>query len=286
MKTLREYIQDAREGNYAIGHFNFSTIEGLRAIRRGAEKIGVPVIVGVSEGERDFVGVHTAVALVREMREGEGYPIFLNADHTYSYERVKEAIDAGFDAVIFDGTALSYEENVRTTKECVAHARQAPGDVLVEGELGYIGTSSKVLDSLPDGVSVSVDDLTTPEEAMRYVKETGVDLFSPAIGSVHGMLRKSQDPDLHIARIREIATALSLPLVLHGASGLRDANVVEAVKNGISIMHVNTELRVAWQNALKLFLQEHPEEVAPYKILKGSEQAMAEVVFHKLTIIQ
>lgn len=118
-------------------------MEALWGIFRAAQSLNLPVIIGVSEGERDFIGVRQVAALVKSIREEYNYPIYLNADHTYSFDRVKEAIDAGFDSVIFDGAKLSFEENVAVTKQCVEYARNCGRDVLVEAELGYIGTSSK-----------------------------------------------------------------------------------------------------------------------------------------------
>ena len=284
MKTLKEYISDARAGNYALGHFNISNLEGLWAIYRAAKALDLPVVVGVSEGERDFVGVKQAVALVRSLREGEGYPIFLNADHTYSVDRVKEAIDAGFDAVIFDGAKMTFDENVAMTQQCVTYARTQGAKVLVEAELGYIGQSSKVLDAIPEGAAVDESQLTTVDEAVKFVKATGIDLFSSAVGSIHGMLRASKDPDLHIGRIKEIAAAVETPLVLHGASGLREENVREAIAAGISLVHINTEMRVAFADSLKASLAEHPDEVAPYKIMKPTTEAMQKVIDAKLRL--
>ena len=152
IKTLREHVADARAKKIAIGHFNISNLEALWGIFHAAQALNVPVIIGVSEGERDFVGVPQAAALVKSLRDEFQYPIFLNADHTYSFEKVKIAIDAGFDSVIFDGAQLSFEDNVKITKQCVEYARNCGRDVLLEGELGYIGTSSKVFDTIPDGV--------------------------------------------------------------------------------------------------------------------------------------
>jgi fructose/tagatose bisphosphate aldolase len=133
MKSLREVLKDAGEQKIAIGHFNFSNLEGLWAIVRAAKDVGVPVILGLSEGERDFVGVKTAVALVKSVREELDHPIFLNADHTYSVERVVEAARAGFDAVIYDGAKLSAEENIKNTKEAVQKAKEInPKDYMNE----------------------------------------------------------------------------------------------------------------------------------------------------------
>lgn len=282
--TLREALKDAETKRVALGHFNISNLEGLWAIFHAARKLNIPVIVGLSEGERDFVGIPQAVALVKSIRDEYQYPIFINADHTYSVERVKEAIDAGFDSVIFDGAKLPLEENIAKTKECVAYARASGRDVLVEAEVGYIGTSSKVLDAIPDGVGLDPASLTSPEQAAHFVKETGVDLFAPAVGNVHGMLRATHDPRLDIERIGKIRAAAGVPLVLHGGSGTVDEDFTNGIKEGLSIVHINTEMRVAFVNTLRTYLNEHPDEVAPYKVMKEPTEAMEKVIEARLRL--
>lgn len=277
MKNLREYIDEARSKGVAIGHFNISNLEALHAIVNGAKSLQVPVIIGVSEGEREFIGVQEIVALVKVLREKEDYPIFLNADHTYSFEKVKEAIDAGFDSVIFDGAKISLEENIEQTKKCVEYAKNCGRDVLVEAELGYIGQSSKILDGVPEGV-----ELTSVEDASRFVSETGIDLFAPAVGNIHGMLRDVPDPRLNIERISEIAKETQKPLVLHGASGNSKEDVQAAIKAGVAIVHINTEIRVAFREGLKDSFAKNPDEVAPYKFEAEAEKRVEEVVVDKL----
>ena len=284
MKSLRDCISDAVSKKVAIGHFNISNLEGLWAVFDAARQIGVPVIVGVSEGERNFVGVKQAVALVRSLREEFDFPIFLNADHTYSFEKVKEAVDFGFDAVIFDGTELSFEENVKVTKECVQYARSVNAEILVEGELGFIGKSSKILEGIPAGVKISEEHLTKDGDAVKFKNETDVDTLAPAIGNIHGMLKGGSDPALNIERISSIKEAVSIPLVLHGASGNSADDIRKAIKAGVAIVHVNTALRVAYRKALMLSLQENPDEIAPYKYLKSSRFAMQKVAEEKLKI--
>jgi fructose-bisphosphate aldolase class II len=283
MKTLRELIAEASANKVAIGHFNFSTLEGLWAIFEAARELNVPIIAGVSEGERDFVGVHQAVALVKSLREEFNYPIFLNADHTYSFDRVKQAIDAGFDSVIVDGAKLSLEENITLTKQCVEYAKSVNPNIVVEGELGYIGQSSQLLSELPSGAATA-GNLTTPEMAADFVKQTGVQLLAPAVGNVHGMLKDQPDPQLDIARVGDIRTACGVPLVLHGASGNSAADIQAAIKAGAAIVHINTELRVAYRDGLKQSLQAKPDEVAPYKILHDAKAKMKELVLEKLRI--
>jgi len=296
--TLREHIESAKAKKTAIGHFNVSTLDGIWAIADAARELRLPVIVGVSEGERDYVGVREAVAIVKAIRDERGQDIFLNADHTYSFERVKEAIDAGFDMVIFDGAQLTLDENIRITKQCVDYAHQvstASGrDILVEGELGFIGTSSKMLDAIPEGAAVGEANLTKPEYAVRFIKETDIDLLAPAVGNIHGMLRGGGgDPALNIERVAAISKAISkavseavgdVPLVLHGASG-NSANDIEAsIKAGVAIVHVNTELRLAYRSGLMKSLMENSDEVAPYKFLRPAKLAMQKVVEEKLRI--
>ena len=295
MKTLRQYIQEASQKGVAVGHFNISNIEGLWGIFNAAKKLNLPIIIGTSEGEREFIGVPQAVALVKSFREankdasGEPYPIFLNADHTYSFNKVKEAIDAGYDSVIFDGAQLPIEENISITKRCVEYARKVSSetgrDIIVEAELGYIGTSSKVWDSLPKGVELDPAFLTSPEDAKRIVDETGIDMFAPAVGNVHGII-KSGEPALNIEHIKAIkeTVGVDVSLVLHGASGNSNEDIKQAIAAGINVVHINTEIRVAYSDALKKFLEENPNEVAPYKIMKNSVEAVEAVVEKKLKL--
>lgn len=287
MKTLRKYITEAEEKKIAIGHFNISDTEGLHAIFNTAKKLDVPVIIGTSEGERDFIGVKQAVALVKSLREEHNYPIFLNADHTYSIEKIKEAVDAGYDAVIFDGTKLPFEENIAETKKAVEYARSVSAsrqtEIIVEGEIGYIGTSSKILDKLPEGVD-SVGAITTEEELIQYVKETGVDLVAPAVGNLHGMLKDGKNPELNIEQIAKLGKAGGVPLVLHGGSGISDNDFRAAIQAGVSIVHINTEIRIAYREGIEESLEKNPDEIAPYRLMKKGMENMSEIVEKRLQL--
>ncbi|MFA6254322.1 MAG: class II fructose-bisphosphate aldolase [Candidatus Paceibacterota bacterium] len=290
MQTLRQIIEEADRKKVAIGHFNVSDTEGLWAIFQAAKDLSVsggtpiPVIIGVSEGERDFVGVPQVAALVASLKKEFDYPIFLSADHTYSFDRAKEAIDAGFDLIVFDRSELSLDENIIETQKCVGYARQVNPDILIEGELGYIGKSSKMLDEIPEGAAISEETITTTVEATRLVKESGADLFSPAVGNLHGMLKHAPNPRLNITRIKEIREATGVPLVLHGGSGITDEDFTSAIDAGIAVIHINTELRLAYRDALREALQNYPEEIAPYKILKGAVIAMKTVTEKRLKL--
>lgn len=284
IKSLIETIKDAEKKGVAIGHFNISNIEGLHAVFNASKKLNLPVIIGVSEGERDFIGIKQVVALVKSFKDEFNYPIFLNADHTYSFERVKEVVDAGFDAMIFDGAKLSIEENIKITKQCVEYSRKINPEILVEAELGFIGSSSKILDKIPEDVNLNENSLTKPEEAKDFVRQTGIDLFAPAVGNIHGMLGLGKDPSLNIGLIKEIRKETGVPLVLHGGSGTSDEDFEKAIKAGISIIHINTELRAAYKSAVQISLQENPDEIAPYKIMKKAVYEMEKVVEDKLKL--
>ncbi len=283
MKSLQQYISEAQNGKEgerkAIGHFNISNMEGFWAVVLAAKELEVPVIIGVSEGERDFIGVREISAVTKEYRNRSGQAVFLNADHSYSFEKVVEAVDAGFDMVIYDGTELSLEDNIAMTKKCCEYAKSKHPNIVFEGEIGFIGKSSKILDAVPEGARK----MTTPEEAKKFVEETGIDLLAPAVGNVHGMV-KGGEPALNIEAISVISRTVEVPLVLHGASGNSKEDIIKAIDNGVAIVHINTELRVAYRAGLMKSLQENPDELSPYKYLKGARNAMQKVVEEKLKI--
>jgi len=278
MKSLKEYLNWAEENKVAIGHFNISDSEGFKAIKEVAEELNLPVVVGVSEGEREFIGLKEAKALVLSAQE-ENLPIFLNADHTYSIEKAKEAIDLELDSVIIDSANKSFEENIRITKEVVEYAQSKGGKTLIEAELGFIGQSSKVLDNLPDGVSPETQ--TNPEEAQKFVEETGINLLAPSVGNVHGMI-KTGNPKLNIEQIKEIREKALVPLVLHGGSGISDEDFRQAIKAGIAMIHINTELRVAYREGIEEGLKDN--EIAPYKFMAKGVEEMKEVIRAKLKL--
>ncbi|KKU19123.1 MAG: Ketose-bisphosphate aldolase, class-II [Parcubacteria group bacterium GW2011_GWA1_47_11] len=275
--TLKEALIKARGEKKAIGHFNISDIAALRAIVRAAGDLGVPVIIGTSEGEAEFIDIEVAVAMVKDMREETNQDIFLNADHFHSLEKIEEAVRAGYDSVIFDAAKLSLEENIQKTKEAVEMIKSIRQDVLVEGEVGYIGESSKMLDKLPDGVGVC-----KVEDVQRFVNETGVDLVAPAVGNVHGML-KGGNPKLDMGLIGDIAKSVTVPLVLHGGSGISDEDFKVAIAAGISIVHINTEIRVAWREGVEKALKDK-EQIAPYKVFPGAEEAVYKAVSRRLKL--
>jgi fructose-bisphosphate aldolase class II len=284
MHSLRNLLQEEQENGAAIGHFNISDLVLLKAVFAAAQELNVPVLVGLSEGEREFVGVRQIAAFVRSLREEFNFPIFLNADHTHSLAKGLEAAKAGFDSIVFDLSALPIEENVRQTKQAVEALKAINPSMLVEGEIGDIGTGSEIHESSPD----LSKGLSSPEEAKQFVESTGVDILAPAVGNMHGMLRSMVQGEtkkrLDVERIAGIKRAAQTFLTLHGASGTDDEDLRKAIAAGINIVHINTELRVAWRNGLQDGLARHPDEVVPYKILPTAVDSVRQVVASRLRL--
>lgn len=291
MLTLKRAIAQAKKDKVAIAHFNIAEFVTLKAIWQACQELSqaagkkIPVIIGVSEGEQEFLGTRQIALIIKGIRKERDYPIFLNADHHKTFESCKVAIDAGFDSVIIDAADKPYAENVALTKSVVEYARASKNKkVLIEAELGYIGSGSEVRDKLPEGVALTEDQMTKPEEAAQFVKETGVDLFAPAVGNIHGMLKDSPDPHLFIKLIGKIRRAAKVPLVLHGGSGTPEEDFVKAIDQGVRIIHISTELRKAWRSGVEKGLQEKPNEVAPYKILAPALSDVKAVAMQRLKL--
>ncbi len=283
MNSLRKVLQDAEQRRVALGHFNVSDLVGFKAVVAAARQLNVPVLLGVSEGEREFLGVQQIAALVQSVRDEYECPVFLNADHTHSLESARRAAQAGFDEVIFDLSDRSFEENLKQTKEAVELLKSMRPEILVEGEIGYIGRSSEIVAHAPEAVT-----LTTPEEAVQFVSHTRVDILAPSVGNMHGLLpsmvRGETQKRLDVERIRQIKQQTGAFLTLHGGSGTADQDFVAAIQAGITIIHVNTELRLAWRHGVEEGLNAHPNEIAPYKILPAAVNSVEAIVASRLRL--
>lgn len=283
LTTLREELGKAQRNRVAIGHFNISDLEGLKAVFESAREVGVPVIVGLSEGERAFMGVRVAAAAVRVLREDHHYPIFINADHTHSLASAEEAVRAGFDSVVFDRSELPFAQNISETKAAVEALKSINPSFLIEGEIGEIGTGSEIHESAPRDLR-----LTTPEEAREFASATGIDVLAPAVGNSHGLSRSMVHGDaqkrLNIDRISQLRQAAGLFMTLHGASGTNDEDLRRAIEAGITVVHINTELRLAWRRGLEKAFAKEPDQVVPYKLLPSAVDAMKQVVRSRLLL--
>src|SRR3990167_3292212 len=278
MKNWSEIFKRAELEKWAVPHFNISNLEQLRAIITSCVKLKSPVMIGTSEGERRFIGGRQAVALLRAFREETGIPIILNADDHKSFEAVKEAVDAGYDSILFDGSALSFEENVKTTLRVMEYAKSKNPEITVEGELGYLRGSSEILN---EKIKLEASDFTNPDQAREFVNLTGVNRLAIAVGNIHGI--SLDEPMLDFERIRAIHEKnIDTILVLHGGSGISDGDLKKAINVGIRNVHINTEVRAAYTNALRKSLVNHPDDVTPYKIFPPVSEAVQALVEKKL----
>jgi fructose-bisphosphate aldolase class II len=284
MQTLRDRLEEAQKNGVAIGHFNVADLVLLRAVFAAAQELNVPVIIGVSEGEREFIGTRQVAVLVQSLRQEFDFPIFLNADHTHSLGKAIDAAEAGFDSIVFDLSTLPFEENVRQTKDGIETLKKINPAILIKGEIGDIGTGSEIHEKVLD-VSKG---LTSASEAKRFAEATGIDILAPAVGNMHGMVRNMVKGEvrkhLDIERIAQIKSAAQIPLTLHGGSGTDDKDLRKAIAAGINIVHINTELRVAWRRGLEGALAKQPDQVVPYKILPLAMEPVRQVALSRLKL--
>jgi len=280
-KSLNHYLEQARLSHTALGHFNFATADVLRGIVEASKEANAPaVMVGTSEGESDFMGIEEAVALVGAMREDFNFPIFLNADHFKSFEKCKEAIDAGYDSVIADLSKKTFADNIAETKRVVEYVKTSGKNVLVEGEIGYLRGSSEVQKK----VEIISADYTKPEEAKEFVEKTGVNQLAVVFGNIHGIVT-DQKEKLDIGHLKKIIDAVpGVFYVLHGASGLSDDDVRAAIQAGITNVHFNTELRVAYKEGIHKAMHDKPAETTPYKYLAPAVEEVKKVVTQKIKL--
>ena len=240
------------------------------------------MLIGTSEGERAFIGARQAAAVVKSIRDEYNFPIFLNGDHTHSLAKAEEAARAGYDMIGFDGSTLAFEENVRQTKQAVEAIKSINADIVVEGELGYIGSGSEIHDTVPELI------FTKPDEAREFAEAAGVDVLAPAVGNMHGLLatmvRGEAKKHLDIERIAQIKAATGMPLTLHGGSGTDDDDFRRAIEAGMTIVHISTELRLAWRRGLEAAFAAEPDNLVPYQLFRKAGEAIEEVVSKRLNL--
>lgn len=283
---MKELLKHAQLGHYAIGAFNFSTAEILKAIVLAAKELNSPIIVSTSEGEAGFFGMREVAALAGAWRAATKLPIILNLDHGKHMPLIKKAVAAGYNAIHFDGSGLEYKENIRQTKFVVDYIRDVEKtfdrQIIVEGELGYLRGSSSLHE---EALEIKEEDLTSPEQAKEFVEKTSIDSLAVVIGNAHGIFLKN-DEKLNLARLEEIKSVLgnSAFLVLHGGSGIPEEDIKKAIEIGIVKVNINTEMRVAYKEALDKELEQSPKETTPYKILAPSFEAVKEVVKGKIKL--
>ncbi len=257
---LKEIIYNLTQ-NQAILHYNVSTLEQIKAGILAVKETKIPLIFGVSEGERKYLNPKLVKKIIDFYKEEENLNnfIFLNADHSKTFESSKLALFLNYDEVLVDGSELSLEENIKIVKEIVKLRNENNLNVVIEGEVGFIGGKSEVQ---KEEIKIREEDLTNPEVALRFVEETKVDLLAISIGNIHGIL--PYEPKLDFERGEKIAKLVKIPLVLHGASGISIENIKKCIFIGFKIIHINTEFRKIWKE--KLIEKLNEDTVTPYKI--------------------
>lgn len=273
--TLAEVLKRAEAESYAIGAFNCNNMEILQAIIEAAEAEAAPVIIQASQGAIKYAGLEYIVSLVRTAAASTWVPVVLHLDHGTDREQVLRVLRAGFTSVMVDGSKLPLEANIAMTRQVVeiAHAM----GVSVEGELGRIGGTEEHVQ-----VASWEETLTEPEEARRFVAETGVDALAVAIGTAHGRYRGV--PRLDFDRLQVIRQLTGIPLVLHGSSGVPDEDVRRAITLGVRKVNIDTDIRIAFVEKMREVLTARPEEIDPRRVLGPAKEAAREVIRHKMRV--
>lgn len=271
--TSEQMLLDAQKGGYAVGAFNVENMEMLKAVVAAAEELRAPVMLQTTPSTVRYGTLETFKAMASAEAKKATVPVCLHLDHGSSYELVLKAIRAGYTSVMFDGSHKTFEENIRLTKQA-ADAAKACG-IPVEGELGKVGGKE-------DDLEVEEDTNTDPMQAKEFVEKTGVTSLAVAIGTAHGFY--ANKPVLDKERITEVKKLVSIPLVLHGASGLSDEDVKECVQRGMCKVNFATELRVVYTGAGKKLLAEDPELFDPKKLGIAGMEAVKEFVKGRMLV--
>ncbi|MGD6794060.1 class II fructose-bisphosphate aldolase [Metabacillus indicus] len=272
--SMTEMLNKAKEEGYAVGQFNLNNLEFTQAILQAAEEEKSPVILGVSEGAARYMsGFKTVVKMVEGLMEDLNVtvPVAIHLDHGSSFDKCKEAIDAGFTSVMIDASHHPFEENIETTAKVVEYAHSK--GVSVEAELGTVGGQED--DIIAEGVIYA-----DPKECEELVNRTGIDCLAPALGSVHGPYKG--EPNLGFKEMEEIGKATGMPLVLHGGTGIPTHDIQKAISFGTAKINVNTENQIASAKAVRETLAAKPNEYDPRKYLGPARDAIKSTVAGKM----
>ncbi|MBU0534852.1 MAG: class II fructose-bisphosphate aldolase [Patescibacteria group bacterium] len=277
MNALK-YLEKARKEKFAIGAFNCANIETLKAITNAAKNLHSPILIECSPGEIEHIGVSQMVSLARTFEKQLHIPIILNLDHGTDPEKIKQAIDSGFDYVHFDGGKLPFEEAVKVGKELADYAHK--NGVVIEGEIDSIEGSSA--DHTGEKPSVDQNLYTDPDKAKAFIEKTGIDVFASFVGNLHGIY--SENKHLNLDLLKQIHKENpNTFLSLHGGSGIIEDDIKEAIKCGVVKINVNSELRITFKMTLEEELK-NTKEIAAYKYMQKPIKEMQKVVEYKIKI--
>lgn len=273
--SSEKLLLDAQKNGYAVGAFNVENMEMIQAVIKAAEDMNSPVILQSTPSTVRYAGLNLLFANVKSLAETSRMPVALHLDHGDSFELAVQAIRQGYTSVMIDGSKLSFEENINLTKRVVDVAK--PNNIPVEAELGKIGGKEDDLQSEP------TDLFTDPVQCAEFAERTGISSVAIAIGTAHGFYNGV--PELQIERLKEIRKKVSIPLVLHGASGLSDEAVKEAVKEGICKVNFATELRVAYSDGVKKVISEDENTYDPKGYGKLARERVYEIVKSRIKVV-
>lgn len=271
---LKNILKKAQAQNYALGAFDPCNLETTLGIVKAAVAKQKPVIIQVSEGTINYAGLKPITHIVKTIAKNEAVnvPVALHLDHGKSFHSIAECIKAGFSSIMIDASDLPFDENVALTKQVVDYAHER--GVLAQGELGEV---------VRDVAKIDKTNFTDPDQAEKFVKATNIDTLAVSIGNIHGIIKmRERIAELDLERLKTIYEKVKIPLVLHGASGLDKKQIKEAVKSGIRIINIHTEIHLAFTEALRWALTKSPEEVDPRIYFISATEAVQKIVQEKL----
>ena len=274
LMTTKQILKKAQEGHYAVGAFNVENMEMVMAVISAAEEMNAPVIMQTTPSTVKYAGLDYFLANVKVAASRANVPVAIHLDHGSSFELASEAFRTGYTSIMIDGSHGDFESNVKLSKSVVDMCKSS--GIAVEAELGKVGGKEDDLDG-GDG-----DIYTDPLEAKAFVERTGVDSLAIAIGTAHGMYKG--EPKLDLDRLSEIREVVSVPLVLHGGSGIPDSKVQESIRRGICKVNYATELRIAYTDGIKKYLSENPNEIDPKKYNKAGFDEVKKFVKEKMRV--
>ena len=274
--TTKQLLLDAQKGGYAVGAFNVENMEMVQAVVAAAEELRSPVIMQTTPSTVKYANLNYFYENVKVAAQESSVPVVIHLDHGNSFELAMQAYRTGYTSIMIDGSHEGFEDNIALTSAVVKACH--PGEVPIEAELGKVGGKE---DDLDGGEG---DPYTNPQEAAEFVERTGIDSLAVAIGTAHGVYKGV--PKLDFSRLSEIRKAVSIPLVLHGTSGVPDEDVAECIKRGICKVNYATDLRIAFTKGINQVLKENPDTIYPKKYNAKGREEVRKYVMHKMKICQ
>ena len=272
--TTEKMLLDAQAGHYAVGAFNVENMEMVMAVIRAAEEMRSPVIMQTTPSTVKYAGLDYYLAMVKTAAARTDVPVAMHLDHGDSFDLAMQALRTGYTSIMIDGSHESFEDNIALTSRVAAAC--APSGISVEAELGKVGGKEDDLDGGDE------NPYTDPQQAKEFAERTGVTSLEVAIGTAHGIYKGI--PKLDLDRLSEIREVVSIPLVLHGASGVPDDAVRESIRRGICKVNFATELRIAYSDGVKEYLKENPDAFDPKKYGTVGMQHVTELVKQKISV--